>query len=297
LGALPARFRRERLLIVGCGDVGLRVVKLAKPNVRVMAITSQETRIPQLRSLGVTPLRGNLDQPHTLRRLGGLATRIVHLAPPPLSGGTDPRTASLVQAMRLRAPAVSVVYGSTTGVYGDCQGAWVTETRATHALTDRAQRRLNAEQWIRLWGASGVLRTSILRVPGIYALDREGGTPRERLMRQTPVLCPEDDVYTNHIHADDLALAFWLSVWRNKPQRVLNVNDDTQMTMGAYVEWAADLWGLPKPKRITREEAKVQLSTMLMSFMSESRRMDNTRMKIELKLKLRYPTIKEGLSG
>ena len=190
-----------------------------------------------------------------------------------------------------------MVYGSTTGVYGDCQGAWVTETRATHAHTDRAQRRLNAEQWIRLWGASGVLRASILRVPGIYALDREGGTPRERLMRQTPVLCPEDDVYTNHIHADDLALAFWLSVWRNKPQRVLNVNDDTQMTMGAYVEWAADLWGLPKPKRITREEAKVQLSTMLMSFMSESRRMDNTRMKIELKLKLRYPTIKEGLSG
>jgi nucleoside-diphosphate-sugar epimerase len=152
---------------------------------------------------------------------------------------------------------------------------------------------------LRVWGRAnlGAAQVSILRVPGIYALDREGGTPRERLQRGTPVLRAQDDVYTNHIHADDLARAFWLALWRARPQRVYQVCDDSDLKMGDYMALAADLFGLPKPERITREQAQVQLPPMLLSFMSESRRLDNRRMKKELRLKLLYPQVAQGLVG
>jgi nucleoside-diphosphate-sugar epimerase len=153
-----------------------------------------------------------------------------------------------------------------------------------------------AENDIRFFGRATRVRSSILRIPGIYAPDREGGTPRPRLLKGTPVLLPEDDVYTNHIHADDLARACLAALWRGQPQRIYNVNDDTRLKMGDYFDLAADLYDLPHPPRVARDSAKQKLSLMLLSFMSESRRMDNTRLKIELGLKLRYPTVVEGLS-
>lgn len=295
LGALPARFRRERLLIVGCGDVGLRVARVQR-HVRILALTSSAARAPALRAAGVTPLLGNLDQANTLKRLAGLATRVLHLAPPPLQGHTDPRTQALTRALLLRTAPLSVVYGSTSGVYGDCGGDWVTETRALNATTPRAQRRVDAEARVRHFARlrAGV-RASVLRIPGIYAPDREGGTPRERLLRGSPVLEAQDDVFTNHIHANDLARACQLALWRGQAQRRYNVNDDAQLKMGDYFDLAANLYGLPKPPRISRAQAQVELPAMQLSFMSESRRLDNRRMKRELRLQLRYPQVQDGL--
>jgi len=117
---LPARFRRERVLIVGCGDVGLRVARDLGRRVRLMALTSTSSRMPLLRAQGITPLTGNLDIAASLRRLAGLATRVVHMAPPPGEGQvkwwTDPRTLTLVRTLRRRTPPRSLVYGSTSGV-------------------------------------------------------------------------------------------------------------------------------------------------------------------------------------
>lgn len=295
LGALPARFRRERVLIVGCGDIGLRVAVQLQSRVRVLALTSTPARVGALRAAGMTPLMGNLDARVTLQRLAGIATRVLHLAPPPSQGWTDPRSQSLVQTLRRRTPPTSVVYGSTSGVYGDCRGEWVQETRTVHADTPRAHRRVDAETHVRFWGRASGLRTSILRIPGIYASDREGGTPRARLLKAVPVLRAEDDVYTNHIHANDLARACCRALWRGAPQRVYNVNDDSDLKMGDYFDLAADLYGLPRPPRIARDSASTQLPLMLLSFMNESRRMDNTRMKQELGLRLQYPTVTTGL--
>lgn len=296
LGALPARFRRERVLIVGCGDVGVRVAKHMQGKVKLFALTSQPGRREFLRSHGLTPLQGNLDGAGSLRRLAGLATRIIHLAPPSPDTSGDPRTKNLLRALRLRSQPRSSVYGSTSGVYGDCGGDRVAEARPTHADSPRAQRRTHAEAHMRFWGLSSGVRTSILRIPGIYAQDREGGTPRARLLKGTPVLQEQDDVYTNHIHADDLARACCLALWRGAPQRVYNVNDDSDMLMGDYFDLAADLYGLPRPPRIAREGAAEQLPLMLLSFMNESRRMVNTRMKRELRLQLQHPTVLSGLA-
>ncbi len=294
-GALPARFRRERVLLVGCGDVGVRVARQLGPRVRLLALTSQASRVAELRVLGVTPLLGNLDKPASLTRLSGLATRVVHLAPPPGSGPQDPRTRALLRVLRRRSSVQSLVYGSTSGVYGDCKGEVVTEGRSLNAATARAQRRIDAEQRIRHFGRATKVPVNILRIPGIYAPNREGGTPRERLLKGTPVLQAGDDVFTNHIHADDLARACIAALWRGRPGRVYNVNDDTCLKMGDYFDLAADLYGLPRPPRVPRDTAKAQLPLMLLSFMSESRRMDNTRLKRELRVALRYATVAQGL--
>ena len=298
LGALPSRFRRERVLIVGCGDVGLRVARLLVPRMRVLALTSSFGRESELRARHITPLPGNLDESATLRRLAGIATRVVHLAPPPgvnPAWRTDPRTQALLRALRLRSTPQSLVYGSTSGVYGDCQGEWVNEVRAVNPQTPRAERRVYAEAQLRFFGRSTGTRTHVLRIPGIYAPDREGGTPRGRLLKGTPVLAAEDDVYTNHIHADDLARACVAALWRGQPQRVTNASDDTHMLMGDYFDFAAGLYGLTKPPRVPRSTAQAQLPLMLLSFMGESRRLVNARLKNELGVRLRYATVVEGL--
>ena len=298
LGALPFRFRRQRVLIVGCGDVGLRVARHLPSRLKLIALTSSAERIDVLRRERITPLLGNLDEPATLRRMAGLATRVLHLAPPPGDNPnwrSDPRTVSLLRALRLRGLPMSLVYGSTSGVYGDCGGESVSETRPLNPNTPRSQRRAHAEAHIRLFGRATGTPTHILRIPGIYAPDREGGTPRGRLLKGTPVLRREDDVYTNHIHADDLARACIAALWRGKPQRISHACDDTRLLMGDYFDLAADLYRLPRPPRVARNSATEQLPLMLLSFMSESRQLDNRRLKEELRLVLRYPTVAEGL--
>ena len=283
---------------MGCGDVGLRVARQLPSRVRLLALTSSAERLPALRAQGLTPLQGNLDDSASLRRLAGLATRVVHLAPPPSDNPdwrSDPRTLALLRALRLRRLPQSLVYGSTSGVYGDCGGERVSETRRLNPHTPRSQRRVHAEGQLRLFGRATGTQVHILRIPGIYAPDREGGTPRGRLLKGTPVLRQEDDVYTSHIHADDLVRACLAALWRGKPQRVSNASDDTQMLMGDYFDLAADLYQLPRPARLARSTAQEQLPLMLLSFMGESRRLDNRRMKKELKLVLRYPTVVQGL--
>lgn len=299
LGALPSRFRRERLLVVGCGDVGMRVLTHLARGPRVLVLTSSAQRVPILRAQGVTPLQGNLDDRASLQRLAGLATRVLHLAPPPSENlaqwRSDPRTRALVQVLSRRTLPKALVYGSTSGVYGDCLGAKVDETRVVNPHTPRAMRRVDAEGHIRGYARRTGVSCTVLRIPGIYAPNRPAGTPRERLLRGTPVLTKQDDVYTSHIHADDLARACCRALWRGQGHRCINVCDDTELKMGDYFDLAADVYGLPRPPRIARGVAESSLPVVLLSFMSESRRLSNARMKAELGLRLRYPTVQEGL--
>ena len=264
----------------------------ARSNERVRG--SPARREP-LRQAGALPLLGNLDDAATLGRLGGLADVVLHLAPPPSSGEHDHRTRHLLAALARGGRVRRIVYASTSGVYGDCGGARFDETRAPRPATARARRRVDAEAQLRAFGRRAGVAVSLLRIPGIYASDRDGGHPRERLQRGTPLLRAEDDVYTNHIHADDLARACVAALHHALPQRAVHVSDDTELRMGEYFDLAATLCGLPRAPRISRAEAATQLSPMQLSFMSESRRLDNRRLKRELKLRLRYPTVAEGL--
>ena len=293
----PHAFRQARLLVVGCGDVGQRVLKALGGHLRVRVLSRDPGKDAALRALGAALLPGDLDDPVTLGRLGAVAPRVLHLAPPPGSGADDPRTTALVRALARGGVLRRLVYGSTTGVYGDAQGAHLTEASSLRPTTDRGRRRVAAEDRLRWYGRASGASVGVLRIPGIYAPDRPGGDPRERLRRGTPVLHAEDDVYTNHIHADDLARACIASLWRGRPQRVVHACDDSQMKMGDYFDLVADLSELPRPRRVSRVEAAATMSPMQLSFWSESRRLSNTRLKRELRLRLCYPTVREALAG
>ncbi|MBT9597676.1 MAG: SDR family oxidoreductase [Vitreoscilla sp.] len=292
---LTARFKRPRLLIIGCGDVGWRVLRLLGRAWSVRVLTRSVEPFDALREAGAVPLRGDLDDPRTLGRLAGLADAVLHLAPPPGQGPADPRTAALVRALARRPGPRCLVYASTSGVYGDCGGARFDESRPVAPATERAWRRADAESRLRWAGLALGWRVSLLRIPGIYALDREGGDPRDRVRRGSPVLVAEDDVYTNHIHADDLARACVAALHRGAPQRAYHVSDDGELKMGDHFDAVADACGLPRPPRISRAQAEAVMSPMQLSFLGESRRLDNRRLKRELRVRLRYPTVADAL--
>ncbi|SMF98154.1 Nucleoside-diphosphate-sugar epimerases [Burkholderia singularis] len=329
--------RRSRVLIVGCGDVGMRCVaqlRARRVNLRIVALTSQPARRAELRAAGAVPLVGNLDEPATLARLSRLANTVLHLAPPQATGDADRRTQALIAALasprrvprrlagaqagraygkwRAKQAAVTairqpfrprfrrshivpdvpsrpvVVYASTSGVYGDCGGAWVDETRPVRPANPRARRRVSAERQLRRATARGALSARIIRIPGIYAANR---LPLARLDKGTPALVDADDVYTNHIHADDLASILLRAAVRGKPARAVHACDDTEMKMAEYFERVARAFGKPSPPRITRADAQRRLDPTLLSFMRESRRLVNARMKHELRIMLRYPSV------
>ena len=285
----------KRILIVGSGDVARRALPWLTRRFRVFALVRQPEAAVELRALGAVPLVGDLDDRHSLRRLAGIADAVLHFAPPPQTGDGDPRMARLLAALASRSTLPQgVVYISTTGVYGDCAGARVDETRPCRAQTARGRRRVDAERRLRAFGRRNEVRVALLRAPGIYAADR---LPLERLRRGDPVLAADEDVHTNHIHAEDLARIACLALFRGGPGRAYNASDDSGLCMGEYFDAVAERFGLARPPRMARAEIVRHLSPLTLSFMSESRRLDNRRLKRELRVRLRYPTIADGLAA
>ena len=276
-----------RVLLIGCGDIALRTADLLRGRVRLYGLTRRSDDVAKLRSHGVVPIIGDLDALRSLDRLRAAPFAVLHFAPPPAEGRDDPRTLRLIAALtKARIIPRHFVYISTSGVYGDCAGARVTEARPRRAETPRARRRLAAEDRLRGWASQYGVKLAILRVPGIYAETR---LPLERLKQGTPVLRPEDDVFTNHIHADDLARAVVAATFRGRPNRAYNVADDAELKMGGWFDAVADAFHLPRPPRVSWDEAEERIAPVLLSFMGESRRLANARMKRELRLRLKYP--------
>lgn len=277
-----------RVLLIGCGDIALRTADLLRGKVRLYGLTRRHDEISKLRGRGIVPIIGDLDRYHSLERLRTAPFAVLHFSPPPTEGCDDPRTARLVAALtKARIIPQRFVYISTTGVYGDCAGARVAETHPRKPQTPRAKRRVAAEDRLRSWARRYGVRLSLLRAPGIYAQTR---LPLDRIRQGAPVLRAEDDVFTNHIHADDLARAAVAALFRGKPNRAYNICDDAELKLGSWLDTVADAFHLPRPPRVSWEEAEVRIAPMLLSFMSESRRLTNTRMKRELRLRLEFPT-------
>ena len=290
--SLMQSFGKPSILIIGCGDIGLRVAKQLSRSHRVFALTSQQNRFQELRAVGAIPILGNLDHPESLWRLSGLAQTVIHLAPPQNGGNRDCRTRNLLRILAQGTNAVRrLIYISTTGVYGDHRGGKVSEATPVSPQSERAQRRVDAERILRLWAPAHGVALTILRVPGIYAADR---LPIERLQAKTPALLPEEDAYSNHIHSDDLARLVCAAVYHGKPQRIINACDGGETKMGDYFDEVADTFGLERPARLPGGELQKIVSPMLWSFMRESRRVTNQRLP-ELKTPLRYPSVEHFL--
>jgi nucleoside-diphosphate-sugar epimerase len=306
---------RGKLLVIGAGDIGRRVIACAGSQVKVTALTSTPASRAPLHRLGARPILANLDQPHSLRRLSHDWDALLHCAPPPAHGTRDTRTRNILRALRqtdhkqsslARGPLETrparrrrtLVYLSTSGVYGDCGGARISESRPLHPHNARAVRRVDAERALIRQARRGMFRLIILRVPGIYSETR---LPLARLRAGTPALTMQDDVYTSHIHAADLAAlaiaALARLARRRQPRvRIYHASDDSEIRMGDYFDLAADTFGLPRPPRLPLIDIAQAVSPALLSFMRESRRLDNRRLKRELPITWFAPTVAAGIA-
>jgi nucleoside-diphosphate-sugar epimerase len=284
--------RMKNILIVGFGDIAIRVAPLLQHRYRLFGLVRNPAKAEQLRQVGVVPIIGDLDHRASLGRLGGVAQAVLHFAPPPNQGERDRRTQNLLAALSQRTLPQQLIYISTSGVYGDCSGALVSETRQLNPQSARARRRVDAEQQIRYWAKRHQVRTSILRAPGIYAADR---LPVDRLRAGTPAIVADEDSCTNHIHAEDLARISVAALRYAKPNRVYNTSDDSQLKMGDYFDAVADAFQLTRPPRLSKQAVQAAVSPIMWSFMNESRRMVNQRLKKEFKIKLLHPTVEAEL--
>jgi nucleoside-diphosphate-sugar epimerase len=268
----------KRLLIAGFGDIAHRALPRLQSRFDIVRLSRHD---------GL-----DLDRPATLHFAP--ADALLHCAAPQPAGEADPRTANLLAALdRTGSRPSRIVYVSTTGVYGNCDGALVDEARPVNPQTPRARRRVDAERQLERWSTEHGVALIVLRAPGIYAADR---LPLERLRAGTPMLLSEHDVFTNHIHADDLAAAAVRALEQDAPAGVYNVADDSAIHLGDWMDLVAEHAGLPKPPRVPRSLIAQHVSADVLSFMNESRRLDNRRMKAVLRLALRYPTVHEGLA-
>lgn len=282
-----------RIFIVGCGDIGCRVGALElQAGSCVAALARSEIAAAALHARGFEVMRGDLDAPGVTHRLPGRSSVLYYFAPPPGSGTEDRRLGSFLAALTARHEPERCVYISTSGVYGDCGGAWITEDRVPHPITDRARRRLDAEAQWQAWCRQRGIDLVVLRVPGIYG---PGRLPIERIRSGTPVLREEESPFSNRIHADDLASICVLAARGSSAKVIFNVSDGHPTTMTDYFYRVADLLGMPRPPAIGLEEARQLLSPGMLSFLAESKRLDNRLVLTELRVRLRYPDLASGL--
>ncbi|QXP84671.1 SDR family oxidoreductase [Methylococcus sp. Mc7] len=283
------------VLIVGCGDIGSRVARLELAEGHgVYGLARSAETAARLAGQGIAAVGGDLDKPDSLAGLKGGWTTLYYLAPSPAWAVDDPRLAALLEALPATRLPGKVVYISTSGVYGDCGGDWVGEDRPPHPQTGRSRRRWAAEEALTAWSRRHGVTAVILRVPGIYG---PGRLPLERLRAGVPVVREEESPYSNRIHADDLAEVCFAAARRPAAEGVYNVSDGRPTTMTDYFYSIADRFGLPRPPAISLEEARRVLSPAMLSFLEESKRLDNGRMLRELHPRLRYPDLERGLAA
>ncbi|TDR70727.1 NAD-dependent epimerase/dehydratase family protein [Paludibacterium purpuratum] len=283
----------QTLLIAGLGDVARRAIPLLRGHWRLLALTHTPEARRLARELGVRSIAADLDRADSLGRLAALAQAILYTAPPPSSGEHDPRLLNLLSALR-KANSIPqrLVYISTSGVYGDYGGQWIDECAPCRPRTARARRRLAAEKLLR-HAAAWPMTVTILRAPGIYAEDR---LPLDRLRAGTPAAIAADDGFGNHIHADDLARLCARALRRKGGIRIYNACDDEPLRFGDWFDLLADRFALPRPPRLPLAALLQTLSPMQASFLAESRRIKNDRLKRELGDVLRHRSARAFLA-
>lgn len=217
---------------------------------------------------------------------------LFYFVPPPAYGLHDTRLQTFLQCLDAGGPPAVFVYISTTGVYGDCQGGWISEETPVNPMTSRARRRLSAEQQLLQWQQRSSVPLVILRVGGIYG---PGRMPRERIRQGQPVLAIREAPYSNRIHAEDLARICQAAAQRACGVHLYNVSDGRPCKMTTYFFRLADYLGMARPPIVSWQAAADAFSPAMMSYLRESRRLSNRRLLAELGVSLRFPELRTGL--
>ncbi len=283
----------KTVLIVGCGDIGERVARLyEQKKVPVAGLVRSAESVARLRQAGITPVQVDLAKNAFSGDLPTADATVFYLAPPPGEGDSDPLIHRFLDFIPPDALPQKLMLLSTTAVYGDCQGEWITEQRPVNPQTVRGRRRLDAEQTTREWSANTGVPIVILRVGGIYG---PGRLPLARIKKRLPILCEAESPYTNRIHQDDLASVCLAAAEHGRAGEVYNVSDGQPGTMSRYFKDIAKAHGLPVPPEVSLEKAQQVMSAGMLSYFKESRRLDNRKMVEELGVVLRFPDLEMGL--
>jgi nucleoside-diphosphate-sugar epimerase len=282
------------VLIAGCGDIGQRVAGLCQQQqLPVSGLVRSTASVQRLQQAGINPLPVDLAQTEKPAALPTAGATIFYLAPPPSAGDTDPLIRHFLGAIPNDTSPEKLVLLSTTAVYGDCQGEWITEAHPVNPQTARGRRRLDAEQAVRDWSAHSSVPVIILRVGGIYG---PGRLPLARIKQGLPILHESESPYTNRIHQDDLAQICIAAAQRGKAGEIYNVSDGQPGTMSRYFKDIARAHGLTLPPEVDLAEAQNVMSAGMLSYLKESRRLDNQKLIAELGVVLRYPNLEAGLA-
>lgn len=283
----------QEITIIGCGDIGLRVASCyqsegAKPH----GLVKSKASLKALSAANIVPIQADLDIPDTLSGIVYRDNIVFYFAPPPRTGTEDSRIQNWLASMTSDNCPQKVILISTTAVYGDSGGAWISEQSALAPGTERGQRRLDAEQRLEKWAVEQDVPFVILRVPGIYG---PGRLPRERLEKALPVLNESECGFTNRIHSDDLAMICQVAAQSDISGEVFNVSDGNPGTMTDWFNQVADFLNIPRPPQVSMHEAEKVMSAGMLSYLKESRRIENTKLLKKLNIKLAYKTIEEGI--
>lgn len=277
--------------IIGCGDIGLRLAQLYKQeNATVQAVVRSEDSLLKCLQAQLECHQFDLDT-ESSQSLDIAKHDLYYFAPPPKNGAIDSRLARFLE--QLSALPRKIVLISTTGVYGDCAAEWIDESTEPKPKAERAKRRLHAEQVLQTWAEKNAVPWVILRVPGIYAIDR---LPLARIAKGIPMVRAQEAGWTNRIHADDLAMIAKTVMKRAKADgQIYNTNDGNPSIMTHYFDQVADYANLPRPPKITMAEAEGQLSAGMLSYLKESRKISNKKLLSELHISLQYPNLQSCL--
>lgn len=277
------------VLICGCGYVGTRLAKSwREKGISADALVRSERSRINLAGMGINSFTLDLDTSlsHSLKSY----SVIYYLVPPPGNGVLDSRLRSFLARID-EMPGRFVLF-STTGVYGDCHGNWVDETRAPAPMADRAKRRLDAENVLQQWCMEHQVDFTILRIPGIYG---PGKLPIERIRAGKPVLKQEESPWSNRIHIDDLVRVCIACLSDKGRNQVFNVSDGSPSTMTDYFLQIARVFGIDEPEQVGMERARELFSAEMISYLSESRKISNAKLLSSLGIGMRYPDLVSGL--
>ncbi len=280
----------NKLWIVGCGDIGRRVAGLYE-NDTVHGIVSSHESAVICEQFSIESHVIDLDSDFTLEQREFANADIYYFAPPPPAGAKDTRLKRFLKQLSQQPPR-RIVLISTTGVYGDSGGDWIDENTPINPQADRAVRRVSAEQILQRWSLKTNCEIQILRVPGIYAEDR---LPLARLEKGLPIVNANEAGFTNRIHADDLARACKAAMECETHNHIINVTDGNPSTMIDYFNHVADYAKLPRPPQISLQEAEQTLSSGMVSYLKESRRIRNEKMLEILGIELLHPSLDVSL--
>lgn len=282
-------------LIIGCGDIGVRLARiLQQESLRVYGMSRSEESAARLQTFEIEPVMANLDDQDSLAQLPAAGKVVFYLAPPPGGGPVDGRMRKFCKALAADNLPEKILYVSTSGVYGDCGGEWVTEETPLNPQTSRAQRRVDAESTLLAWGKEYGVPVVILRVTGIYG---PGRLPLARVQQGHPVLSEQESPPTNRIHADDLAVVCARAMAEAADGDIFNVSDGQPGTMTQFFNAVSDLLGLPRLPQVDMAEAKKVMNPMMLSYLTETRRMGNQKMVEQLGITLMYPDLESGLKN